>query len=622
VRLEGSGSLKSHRPIPTGSYRDVYSLPEMPELPAAGADGNIPESADRQEIERWFIDFCTSRGRAAYEAAETELGDAAADEAALIDFMNRNPHSGKYFFYYYFLTNVEARPGALASTYELYPAFAGQVGQDPAFHLNDTQVLSALMEEYRNRFDRYYNKFVFTGATAAGLGDVQQTPYATMFGVNVIINAFNTLATGRPLRLSTHVPRLDFIVLLGASLLFCLLYGLTNVRLSSVIFVVLLISTFIVSLTLFNTRSFFLRTTPLVLSNAVIFVGMVMYKLLTEEKDKKFLKATFKNYLSPELIEAMHESRTMPKLGGEAKVITAYFTDIQSFSTFSEKLTAEQLVELLNEYLSAMTDILIENNGTLDKYEGDAIVAFFGAPVSLPDHAYRACRVAGEMQETLGKLRDKWRHEKDEPGSPPANIKNLPPEEWPRGGKWPAIVHNMRMRIGINTGEIVVGNMGSSMRMNYTMMGDAVNLAARLEAAAKQYGVYTLVSCYTLDTPIPVDGSTRQLRELVETRLIDNITVVGKSEPVKIYELCALKGGLTPEETKLFELFETGHEHYLRMDWDRAIDIFRKARGVERFPENEVTPSDIYLKRCKAYKERPPAASGEEWDGVHRLTEK
>ena len=617
-----SGGLKSHRPIPTGSYRDVYSLPDLPDLPALSAGGNIREDFDRREIERWFIELCAREGRAAYEAARNELGKGAEDEDLLVEFMNRNPRAGKYFFYHFFLTDMEARPGEISSTYELYAEFARQMEQDSAFHLNDRQMVSTLMEDYRRLFDRYYNKFVFTGATAAGLGDVQQTPYSAMSGVNVIINAFNTLATGHPLRMSVHVPRLDFIVLLTASLLFCLLYGLTDIRLSGIIFLVLLISTFLVSLTLFNTRSFFLRTTPLVFANAVIFVGMVMYKLLTEEKDRKFLKATFRNYLSPELIEAMHEARTMPKLGGEAKVITAYFTDIQDFSAFSEKLTAEQLVELLNEYLSAMTEILIENNGTLDKYEGDAIVAFFGAPVSLPDHAYRACRVAVAMQETLGELREKWRRETEVPGSPSRNVKNLPPEDWRPGEKWPVIAHNMRMRVGINTGEIVVGNMGSSMRMNYTMMGDAVNVAARLEAAAKHYGVYTLISYHTLETPVPVNESSLPLRELVEARLIDHITVVGKSEPVKVYELCALKGGLNPEETRLLEIFERGIGHYMRMEWDRAIEVFGNARAIERFPENGITPSDVYLRRCTAYKEKPPVAPGEVWAGVHSLTVK
>ena len=151
-------------------------------------------------------------------------------------------------------------------------------------------------------------------------------------------------------------------------------------------------------------------------------------------------------------------------------------------------------MELLNEYLSNMTDILIADKGTLDKYEGDAIIAFFGAPMEIPDHSLRACRVGVAMQNRLRELREKWRNEKQKPDEPDCNTKGLPPEEWAPGDRWPRIVHQMKMRIGINTGEIVVGNMGSSMRMNYTMMGDPVNLAARLEEAGKQYGAYMLVS--------------------------------------------------------------------------------------------------------------------------------
>ena len=181
---------------------------------------------------------------------------------------------------------------------------------------------------------------------------------------------------------------------------------------------VTLLGTFVVGFILFKNNHLFLSTVPLIFVNLLIFISTVVLKVLTERKDKKFLKATFSSYLAPEIIEEMYKSKTMPTLGGETKSITAYFTDIQGFSTFSEKLTADQLVELINEYLSAMTDILIGEKGTLDKYEGDAIIAFFGAPMSLPDHPLRACRVALQMQKRLGELREKWRGEKirgDEP---------------------------------------------------------------------------------------------------------------------------------------------------------------------------------------------------------------
>jgi adenylate cyclase len=319
----------------------------------------------------------------------------------------------------------------------------------------------------------------------------------------------------------------------------------------------------------------------------------------------------------------MVSSKTVPELGGEARIISAYFSDIQDFSVFSEKLTAPQLVELLNEYLAAMTDILLEQKGTLDKYEGDAIIAFLGAPMNIPDHPLRACKVAVDMQGELIDLRKKWRSEKQQPGEPGRNIKNISPEEWTPGDKWPKIVHNMMMRIGINSGEIVVGNMGSTMRMNYTMMGDAVNLAARLEAGAKQYGIYTAVSEYTLNMEyINEKGEKDRAINHVEARFIDNITVVGKSEPVKIYELCAMKDGLTEHEKELFNLFDQGIQYYLKMRWEAAIECFRESLKFERFPDGITTPSEVYIKRCEAFLENPPVLPGEEWDGVYRLTEK
>ena len=195
------------------------------------------------------------------------------------------------------------------------------------------------------------------------------------------------------------------------------------------------------------------------------------YKLFTEGKDKAYLKASFGNYVSPELIDQMFESGEAPSLGGEEGYNTAFFSDIASFSSFSEKLEATELVELLNEYLEAMTNILLENGGTLDKYIGDAIVAFYGAPMEVDDHELLACRTAIKMQKRLEELRGIWQEE---------------------GERWPEIVHHMQNRIGINTGPMVTGNMGSDSRMNYTMMGDTVNLAARLESSAKQYGIYTV----------------------------------------------------------------------------------------------------------------------------------
>jgi adenylate cyclase len=359
------------------------------------------------------------------------------------------------------------------------------------------------------------------------------------------------------------------------------------------------------------------------LALSLTYITLNAYHYLIEEKGKRFLHATFSSYLSPEIIETMVENETMPELGGEARLLTAYFTDIQGFSVFSEKLTAHQLVELLNEYLSVMTDILIAEGGTLDKYEGDAIVAFLGAPMPLPDHPLRACKVAVAMQHALLDLRKKWQREKQLPHEANRNIKNLPPEEWFPGEKWPKVVHGMKMRIGINSGDIVIGNMGSTMRMNYTMMGDPVNLAARLEEGAKQLGIYTAVSEYTLNLEyVNEDGEKEKTMDEVEARFIDKITVVGKSEPVKVYELCAMKGGLSPQEKELFNIFDKGIKHYQRMEWDQAISYFKKSYRLERIPDGNTTPSEVYIKRCLMYKKNPPVVPGKKWDGVFRMTKK
>ncbi|MBC98092.1 MAG: hypothetical protein CME63_10100 [Halobacteriovoraceae bacterium] len=244
-----------------------------------------------------------------------------------------------------------------------------------------------------------------------------------------------------------------------------------------------------------------------------------------------------------------------------------------------------------------MTNILLEENGTLDKYEGDAIIAFFGAPMPLEDHCARSCRVAHKMQEKLAELRMKWQSE---------------------GDKWPEIVHNMRMRIGINSGEIVTGNMGSHTRMNYTMMGDAVNLAARLEESAKQYGIFTQVS---EDSKVMAQ---EQSQEAFLFREVDTVKVVGKSVPVTTYDLLGLKETAPEFLKKLSDQFSLGISLYKEQRFDEAIVIFKETLELEwqRFPDLKgvkTNPSEIYIKRCEEYKQTPPPPN---WDGVFTLTSK
>ena len=210
----------------------------------------------------------------------------------------------------------------------------------------------------------------------------------------------------------------------------------------------------------------------------------------------------------------------------------------------------------------------------------------------LEDHAIRALRTANQMQQAISELREKWKSE---------------------GDKWPSFVHDMRMRIGINSGEIVTGNMGSKSRMNYTMMGDSVNLAARLEEAAKQYGIYTQVSQFSKD----LVGDHFELREL------DTIRVVGKSEPVTTYDLLGEKGKLDENLKTLKENFQKGLAFYRERAWNMAISAFEQSLHCEQVrypgPATNTNPSRIYIERCEQFKINPPPT---DWDGVYTLTQK
>jgi adenylate cyclase len=319
------------------------------------------------------------------------------------------------------------------------------------------------------------------------------------------------------------------------------------------------------------------------------YLGFFLYNFLVAEKDKRFLKNTFGTYISPELIDQMYENKEEPQLGGNEGYHTAFFTDIQSFSAFSEKLSAADLVELLNDYLTEMTDILLDNRGTLDKYIGDAIVAFYGAPAPVEDHEYWACLTAIIMQKRLAELREKWQGE---------------------GDRWPEIVHHMQNRIGINTGQMVTGNMGSSMRMNYTMMGDTVNLAARLEASAKQYGVYIQVA----------DESYKACKDRFIWRDLDFVIVMGKTEPAQVFELIDVEGQMPDGYDKLLPAYHEALDLYRKQEWKKAIDAFKTSDELEdMFPGRKTNPSQVYIPRCEHYQENPP---GDDWDGSWALTKK
>ena len=326
-------------------------------------------------------------------------------------------------------------------------------------------------------------------------------------------------------------------------------------------------------------------------------VFMIARRLIAEQRAKEHITGMFGTYVSPALVNRMVASGESPQLGGHEDEITAYFSDIQGFSAFSEKLEPAQLVELMNEYLTACTDIVQEEGGTLDKYIGDAVVVMFGAPLPLPDHAFRACVASQRVQKNLRELRVKWEGE---------------------GGKWPEIVWRMQSRIGLNSGKCIIGNMGSRTRFNYTMMGDNVNLAARMESGAKAWGVYTMCSEAT-KAACEEHGGDR-----VVFRSLGKVIVIGRSRPVPFYEIVGLKEDISPQTHACLAIFAEGMTKYYAQDWEGALACFAQSELLEpnvpgKTPGVSTNPSLVFRDKVRHFQEAPPAAH---WDGVHLAKDK
>jgi adenylate cyclase len=311
--------------------------------------------------------------------------------------------------------------------------------------------------------------------------------------------------------------------------------------------------------------------------SAVIVREIISYA--GSEKEKQFIRKAFSTYVSDDVVKEIIADPSRLQLGGTKRHMSAIFTDIQGFSTISEQLDPESLVSLLNRYLTVMSNAILEEKGTIDKYEGDAIIAFFGAPMPLEDHALRACASAIAIKQIESELNKKIMEEKFSPKP-------------------------LLTRIGINTGSMVAGNMGTESKMNYTIMGNAVNLAARLEGVNKQYGTWIMAS----------ENTVQEAGKSILTRKLDRVRVVGINEPVRLHELINMADNAGPDEKKLAEVFNQALGRYESRSWKEAIEGFRESLSIENGG-----PSAIYLKRCENFLKNPP---DDAWDGVHNLTEK
>lgn len=437
-------------------------------------------------------------------------------------------------------------------------------------------------------------KIVIVGATMPELQDFHPTPFAAQFpGYEIHANVIQTILDGTFLKQAPFGILILFTVLpVLLVILFTVYRGVVAGFVSLILLTTIIGAAVAVFFTQWSMRlELLLPLTPLYLG----FLSSTTWRFVTDQIEKRRVQSLFGSYVSPELVRTMIDSGEEPRLGGEESHITAFFSDIQSFSAFSEQLEPRKLVDLINEYLSAMTDIITEENGTLDKYIGDAIVGFFGAPHPVPDHAYRACIASQRMVLKQAELRQRWKKE---------------------GNKWPAMVSQMQTRIGLNTGLMVTGNMGSSTRFNYTMMGDNVNLAARCESGARSYGVFTLV------TESTVSEALRFGDECV-FRYLDSTVVKGRAKPVCLYEITGLRSHLHSDVFECLALFAEGVAHYQEQRWQLALNLFLKSAELEPWrpglPGVTSNPSLVMAERCRHLKQHPP---GDDWDGVYIMKTK
>jgi len=426
--------------------------------------------------------------------------------------------------------------------------------------------------------ETFEGKIVLVGTSAAGLSDIRPVPFQDAFpGVEVHANIIYNILSQQYITRQSGLFAVANVLLLAA--IIALLAILLKPWLSALLMIIISGGYSYAAGAWFAADAFWMELVRPGLAVLFSFLFVYMYRYMDEERNKRYIKGMFQHYLTVSVVDELLRRPDMLKLGGERRVASAFFSDIKNFTTVSESLPAEELVAQLNEYLAAMTEIVLKYEGYLDKYEGDAIMAIFGVPVDQTDHANRACMAALEMQEVLASLRQNWR----EQGKP----------EW-------------HVRMGINSGPMIAGNIGGKDRFDYTVIGDSVNLASRLEGANKTYGTQIMVSQFTKDL---LDGEW-VLREL------DLLRVKGKTKGVRVFEIVAENNSkLTDEQPRLLEEYRKGLQAYQAQDWKSAIVAFNRALAIH--PDDG--PSKTYLERCEFYLENPVP---KDWDGVFEMKTK
>jgi adenylate cyclase len=448
-----------------------------------------------------------------------------------------------------------------------------------ALALEDT----ATVEKILDRANPFKDKIALIGVSIEELHDNKYTPFynfrgvrALMPGVETHAHAIQTMLDGAFISVTPFYINIAVIFVMG--IITALIVSIVQPVIGGLFSLILIGAYVLGSFWLFIEKSIWIYMIPMVSVVLVSYISSVVYQFLSEQKEKKKIRGMFQTYMSPKVLKYLEDHPDAFSLSGEKRDATMFFSDVAGFTTISESLSAEELSVVLNKYLSPMTDILMTYDGYVDKYEGDAIMCDFGVPMEDPEHAWKACHAALDQQAKLVELRTEIKRDHGV---------------------------DIYVRMGVNSGVVSAGNMGSAQRFQYTVMGDAVNQASRFEGANKQYGTYIMIGEETL----------KQAEDKIEVRILDKLVVKGKLIPITVYELMAKKGELTSEQAQTRDLFSKGIEFYWDRQWDKAIEQFDLAIGVT----GEDPPSHVFIGRCEMYRENPP---GENWQGEFVMTTK
>lgn len=454
------------------------------------------------------------------------------------------------------------------------------VGPSHSFHhysLADAYHMRYTDEEKKN----LKGSVLLLGATATGTNDIRPNPFdPAIDGVENHAAVIENIVTQDFLKRPLNIYEIELFVVLGIGLLFCPVLIFANSLFSGMAVILFLVGYYYMDKVFWFGEGTWTYLGIPSLQIIAMYVLSTLYKYMTEEAEKKKVKGAFQHYLSPDVIDQVLEDPESLQLGGEKKELTVFFSDVRSFTTISESLTPEKLCELMNDYFTPMTSIILRSKGVLDKYIGDAIMAFWGAPIDLPQHADVGVKASVEMLFALDQLRHDFK------------VKGFP---------------EIDIGIGLNTGPMSVGNMGSGERFTYTVMGDSVNLGARLEGLTKEYGIKIMISEFTMRKLTPGAHLTRDL---------DDIRVKGKTEPVQVFDV--LRPDFLPQPAMIQEFcqkFDEGRKLYKAQEFERAITLFSDCVKMKANDKASL----LYLSRIEEYQKNRP---GEDWDGVYTFTHK